>query len=175
MFKRTFLLAVSLLIVASLHAHTIRAVQHRAFSTADFERIAEYAGWEDFDGRLCVRSNSDAFDGHYFIVRFNKQLAQLPPDARIELEYLRADSPDIHRFETTLPRPEPRLNNKRLYLGLTKGGELPIPNEDTPLTAYRLRLFLPEAEKPVAVHESFLWRAPVSQSDTEAPTSAQSH
>ncbi len=146
----------------SVSALSIRAVQHRNFSTADFERIADYAGWSDFDGRLCLRTNPKDLDGTYFVVRLDRKVRALPPDTRIELAYLLADSPTIHRFETPLQTDRDRAKQRRVYLGLTEGAAQPIPTQDNPLTAYRIRLFAADSSEPLAVHESFLWRAPRS-------------
>ncbi|MGF1449464.1 MAG: hypothetical protein ACFB20_08620 [Opitutales bacterium] len=162
MTKRLYLWLVLGLLPLTLCAVSIRAVQHRAFTTADFERIADYAGWEAFDGRYCLRSNPQKPDGHYFVIRLDRKLRELPERARIELEYFLADSPEVQRFTANLAPLAEKSKRRRVYLGLTEGGALPLPTTDNPLTAYRIQVFAGDGTEPLAVHASFLWRAPES-------------
>jgi hypothetical protein len=157
---RALVLCAALLGPFPAAATTIESVLHQPMPASAFERIADYVGRENFDGRLALRSDPQERGGYYFIVRLDGALRAAADNTRVELSYFLADSPRQHVFHAPWPEGPKARHSARLYLGLTGGGDLPVPDEDAPLTAYRIRIIDTSTEEPLAVHKSFLWEAP---------------
>lgn len=118
-----------------------------------FERIGEYFGRGEGDsGGIVGRTQPDARDGYYFLVRV-KSAAALP-GARFELHIIRPDAPEPKPFSFPAAL---RSGETVFQLGLT-GAAWPGGKQASPV-AWKLALFAPDG-RLLAEHKSFLWEKP---------------
>jgi len=118
-----------------------------------FERIAEYFGGEEDNGKqVMLRTHADARAGYYFLVRVKTRAPQ--PEARFELTVIQASTlaPKTFTFPAALP-----ANETVFQLGLT-GADYP-EGKKAPPVAWKLTLLA--ANGTVLVEQkSFLWEKP---------------
>ena len=120
-----------------------------------FERIGEYFGRRENTGReIVVRTQPQARDGYYFLVRVKAAKSAATENARFELGVIRPDNPEPKTF--TFPATF-GAKETVFQLGLT-GADWPGGKSANPV-AWKLRL-LGANGQVLAEHQSFLWEKP---------------
>ncbi|MSU65661.1 MAG: hypothetical protein EXS38_06085 [Opitutus sp.] len=120
---------------------------------ASFERIGEYFGGEENNGKQVVlRTHADARAGYYFLVRVKNRATQA--SARFELTVIQATTlaPKTFAFTAALPAHETVFQ-----LGLT-GADYPEGKKVHPV-AWKLVLLGADG-RVLAEQKSFLWEKP---------------
>ena len=135
---------------ASADVETVR-VWPEYRDAASFTRIAEYFGGREKSSELIVRSQTEARDGYYFLVRFKTTEAQ--PGSMLVLEYIvpGEETALVKFFPMDLPK-----GSRAVLAGLT-GTDW--PGAKTAPTAWRLRLLGPGGAE-LTRRQSFLWALP---------------
>lgn len=118
-----------------------------------FDRISEYFGGKENDGRETVRrTQASVREGWYFLVRVKTDAAL--DNAKFVLEAIRPDTPDAKTF--TFPVSVP-AKGRVFELGLT-GADWPGGKAAHPV-AWKLSL-LDASGQVLAAKQSFLWELP---------------
>lgn len=118
-----------------------------------FDRISEYFGrGENTSGQIVLRTQKEARDGFYFLVRVKSATALAA--ANFELSVVRPDTPEpkIFSFPIALPAKETVFQ-----LGLT-GAAWPGGRKASPV-AWKLALLAADGRRLVE-YKSFLWEKP---------------
>ncbi len=146
---------LALMTLVAAEGSPFKTVFTRYMEQEDFQYLSEFfTGQEVADNRVLVRTTPDERTGLYVVVEMDRRLRDLPEDSRLELEMIRSDSNEVHRYQFPLPA-EPR-RAKVIYTGLT--GET-WPSDSLQPMAWRLRLVSASGEV-LAEHRSFLWDLP---------------
>jgi hypothetical protein len=147
------ILALALLVTAPAFANDVSFVRvWPQWRNADaFDRIREYFGGEENDGReVVLRTHPDQRAGLYFLVRVNA--TEPISSAHFILDVVRPDSPDAKRY--TFPVSLPAKSHVA-ELGLTAadwpGGRTAHP------VAWKLSL-VDQTGRVLASQQSFLWQ-----------------
>lgn len=155
--KRSLVLVAACCLVASLLADALR-INHVSWyfkTTSDFICIEERfdpEGGERFGERHIVRTDADVRKGYYFALRLNHDLSHAPKLHQVVVDYIAKDKgnrPLTHTFAL----PDVLPDKQELWIGLTGEAE---PADQTPLTAWRIRLFDTDGEL-IDERKSFLW------------------
>lgn len=149
-----------LLFVAHLSASAFE-VEHVSWYWKDasaFQHLVEFAdpaGGERSVNRVVWRTDAAQRGGFYLVAHCADELAQLPADTTVELSFLRDNGPpkpETIRFTLA----ETIGQGKELWMGLTGDRQPPL---NTPLTAWRLRVYDP-AGAMLVEKVSFVWGNP---------------
>jgi hypothetical protein len=157
-------------IISSLPAYaaaaeaSIARVWPKYRTASSFTRIAEYFGGQERSPELIVRSQAQAREGYYFLVRFD--LPEAKPGAMLAVEYIMPgeENPRVNFFTMNLPK-----GSRAVLAGLT-GSDWPAAKVSP--TAWRLRLMGANGTE-IVQQQSFLWSLPPSTAPAIATVAAQ--
>ena len=122
----------------------------------DYRRISEYfTGKENQGGDMVLRTDGGVRQGLYF--RVGLPVGQrIPKHARVRVEYLRSDIPQVLSEEFVLPLAKRGGLFSEVRFGLTGRA---WPSQSLRLVAWKITL-RDEAGRPLAQMQSYLWGLP---------------